>query len=79
MIYKWSIYHLESPREVVAELKKAMTEIEDKKDKEISDYLKKHPIKDGIGKFGVPQDKYRWGFYGSSSMEYDIWRKGDKS
>ncbi|EIJ36996.1 hypothetical protein [Thiothrix nivea] len=46
--------------------------------KEILDYLEKNPTKEGIGKFGVPQDKYRYDFYGSNSMEYDIWRKGDK-
>lgn len=47
--------------------------------KEIFEYLKKNPTKEEIGKFGVPQDKYRYGFYGSTSMEYDIWRKGDKN
>lgn len=46
------------------------------RDKEVSEYLKSHPLKDGMGKFGVPQDKYRWGFYGSRSMEYDTWGRG---
>ena len=45
---------------------------------EIKDYLDKNTIKDDLGKFGLPQDKYRWGFYGSGSMEYDTWRKSNK-
>lgn len=44
-------------------------------DQAIADYLKRFPVHEEIGKFGVPQDKYRWGFYGSRSMEYDVWRR----
>lgn len=44
-------------------------------DQAIADYLKRFPVNEEIGKFGVPQDKYRWGFYGSRSMEYDAWRR----
>ena len=43
--------------------------------KQILEYLKKNPSANGIGKFGVPQDKYRSNFFGSKTMEYDIWRK----
>lgn len=43
--------------------------------KQILEYLKKNPSENGIGKFGVPQDKYRSNFFGSKTMEYDIWRK----
>ena len=43
--------------------------------KQILEYLKKNPSDNGIGKFGVPQDKYRSNFFGSKTMEYDIWRK----
>ena len=45
---------------------------------QIYQFLRENPIKDEIRKFGVPQDKYRYGFYGSSTMEYDIWRNGSK-
>jgi len=65
--------------EDAAELRKAMEETHLVQNREIEEYLKKNPSKDGMGKFGVPQDKYRWGFYGSKSMEYDIWGKGDKN
>lgn len=50
---------------------------ENKKNKVIKKYLDKNPHED-MGKFGVPQDKYRHGFYGSNSMEYDVWGKGEK-
>lgn len=46
---------------------------------EIAKYLKRVPMHQEIGKFGVPQDKYRWGFYGSSTMDFDTWRKGEGS
>ena len=46
--------------------------------KQIAEFLRKNPVNNEMGKFGVPQDKYRYGFYGSSTMEYDIWRKGNK-
>ncbi len=65
--------------EVAAELRKALEETDIVKDKSIAEYLEKNPLKDETGKFGVPQDKYRWGFYGSKSMEYDNWGKGDKN
>lgn len=41
---------------------------------EIIKFLERNPYED-IGKFGVPQDKYRYGSYGSKSMVPDIWRK----
>jgi ribosomal protein L32 len=44
-------------------------------DKQIAEFLKRNPLPDQMGKFGVPQDKYRYGFYGSKSMEYDSWRQ----
>lgn len=68
----------EDKKRAAAEIISAMREMELARNKEIAEYLKRHPIHNEIGKFGVPQDKYRWGFYGSSSMEYDIWRKGEK-
>lgn len=43
--------------------------------KEIRGYLKKNPVYQGIGKFGVPQDKYRYNFFGKKTMNFDIWRK----
>lgn len=48
-------------------------------DETIKRYVEDNPSKDEMGKFGVPQDKYRWGFYGSRSMEYDSWSKNDDS
>ena len=49
-------------------------------DPEIAAYLKKNPTDDysRIGKFGLPQDKYRWNFYGSSTFEYDSWGRNKK-
>lgn len=44
-------------------------------DQAIAEYLRRVPHREEMGKFGVPQDKHRWGFYGSRSMEYDIWRR----
>lgn len=44
-------------------------------DQAIADYLKRFPVHEEIGKFGVPQDKYRWGFYGSRTMEFNAWRR----
>ncbi|MCG7879351.1 MAG: hypothetical protein N0C90_23905 [Candidatus Thiodiazotropha endolucinida] len=61
-----------------AEYRKSLEDVHLGEDRAISEYLKKNPSKDEMGKFGVPQDKYRWGFYGSKSMEYDVWGKGDK-
>ena len=61
-----------SPKQASARLK----EIRDQKffhDQAILDYLSRVPEIPKYGKFGVPQDKYRWGFYGHRSMEYDIW------
>lgn len=43
--------------------------------KAVKDYLNRVPEKPKYGKFGLPQDKYRWGFFGHSTMEYDVWRK----
>ena len=43
----------------------------------IRKYLREHPYEEKKP-FGEPQDKYRWGFYGSRSMEYDVWGRGDK-
>lgn len=48
------------------------------KDKTIHNYLEANPINNRVGKFGVPQDKFRYGFFGCSTLQYDIWRKGDK-
>ena len=47
-------------------------------DEQIRKYLEQHPVTEEIGKFGVPQDKYRWGFYGHATMEYDQWGKPRK-
>lgn len=47
-------------------------------DEQIRKYLEQHPETEEIGKFGVPQDKYRWGFYGHKTMEYDQWGKPPK-
>lgn len=61
-----------------AELKKILTDDSFYKDKEIALYLAKNPIKEQLGKFGVPQDKYRWGNFGASTMEYDSWSRNNK-
>ena len=66
-----------SPKEA-HEQKRALEESTVINNKVISNYLESNPKSEGGGKFGVPQDKYRRGFYGSASMDYDIWRKGDK-
>lgn len=46
-------------------------------DKKIADYLRRNPTENQMGKFGVPQDPFRHGFYGSATMEYDVWRRGE--
>lgn len=66
-----------SPKDAAA-YKRALGDAHFDSNKEITDYLERNPVESGMGKFGVPQDKYRWGFYGAHSMEYDVWRKGDK-
>lgn len=38
-------------------------------------YVSRVPEVDALGKFGLPQDKYRYGFYGHASMSYDIWSR----
>lgn len=43
------------------------------KDVQINNYLKRTPVVEEHRKFGLPQDKYRWGFFGSKSMRYDVW------
>ena len=43
-------------------------------DQAIADYLRRNPVTEDMGKFGVPQDKYRYKFYGHASMEVDQWR-----
>lgn len=58
-----------------AELRRAYQESRLIADQAIADYLRRLPNQDEMGRFGVPQDKYRWGFYGSRSMEYDAWRR----
>jgi len=63
------------------EARKQREALEDNKlgsDEAIADYLRKHPKEEEMGKFGVPQDKYRWGFYGSRTMEYDSWGRSHK-
>lgn len=57
------------------ELRRAYQESRLISDQAIADYLRRLPNQDEMGRFGVPQDKYRWGFYGSRSMEYDAWRR----
>lgn len=68
---------------LLAKLRKAYTEVQPKKvqirEEKIAERKARRESKlgnNGLGKFGVPQDKYRWGFFGNKSMEYDIWRKG---
>jgi hypothetical protein len=46
------------------------------RDPAIADYLQRNPVRAGMGKFGVPQDSFRWGFYGHRTMEYDSWGRG---
>ena len=63
-------------QEEAKQLRAAMNETELLTNKEIAAYIKRNPLKEEVGKFGLPQDKYRWGFFGSRSMQYDVWRKG---
>ena len=44
-------------------------------DPAIKEYLALHPEPSKIGKFGVPQAKFKYSTYGLSGMEYDTWRK----
>lgn len=67
-----------SPQEATQKLQ-AIRSINIINNKEIEEYIENNPVIEKLGKFGVPQDKYRYNFYGSSSMEPDIWRKGDKN
>ena len=68
----------QSKAEIAHEILEALKETNMIKNKEISRYLQRNPDKEELGKYGVPQDKYRYGFYGSHSMEYDAWGKGEK-
>ena len=45
---------------------------------EIQEYINRVPEPNKIGSFGIPQDKYRWGFYGHATMSYDIWGRPEK-
>jgi hypothetical protein len=64
----------ESLREKAKEMNQARKNDNFYTNKAIAQYVAKNPNKDEIGKFGVPQDKYRHGSYGVYSMEYDGWR-----
>ncbi|WP_455425717.1 hypothetical protein [Dryocola sp. LX212] len=44
-------------------------------DPAIEKYLALHPEPPKIGKFGVPQAKFKYSTYGRSGMEYDTWSK----
>jgi hypothetical protein len=44
-------------------------------DPEIEKYLALHPEPPKIGKFGVPQAKFKYNTYGRSGMEFDTWGK----
>lgn len=58
-----------------SEVLQAFKEQEESSDIEIKKYIQLNPVNDGVGPLGKPQDKYRWGFYGSKSMDYDGWSK----
>lgn len=60
---------------LTAEARKAIEDSDLGGDQNIADYLKNNPVKVRAGTVGLPQDKYRYGFYGNKSMEYDVWRK----
>ncbi|WP_159820280.1 hypothetical protein [Colwellia sp. 20A7] len=62
----------------IAERKELRTDNSFYSDKDIAMYLAENPVVSQTGIFGVPQDKYRWGSFGVSSMEYDSWSKNDK-
>jgi len=68
----------QSKAEMAREILLALKETNMTKNKEIYQYLQRNPYKEELGKYGVPQDKYRYGAYGSNSMEYDAWGKGEK-
>lgn len=44
-------------------------------DPDIEKYLALHPEPPKIGKFGIPQAKFKYNTYGRSGMEYDTWSK----
>ncbi|EIS1752970.1 hypothetical protein LZC58_000012 [Escherichia coli] len=44
-------------------------------DPAIKKYLEQHPEPSKIGKFGVPQAKFKYSTYGRRGMEYDTWGK----
>ncbi len=48
------------------------------KNEEISTYIESNPIKTKAGNLGKPQDPFRWGYYGSTSAEYDFIRNSKK-
>jgi hypothetical protein len=75
----WHIFYLDYiKRKEAGELLEALSDHHLIADKMVADYLKRNPVKDEMGKFGVPQDKYRWGFYGNKTMEYDSWSREHK-
>ncbi|OAI09676.1 hypothetical protein A1359_18510 [Methylomonas lenta] len=65
-------------REEAARMRDALEETNVVSDQSIREYLARNPMKEEMGKFGVPQDKYRWGFYGSKTIEFDAWSRENK-
>lgn len=55
--------------------RQALSDMSTRRDPQIQAYVSENPEPDRMGKFGVPQDPYRYNFYGSRSMEKDKWRK----
>lgn len=52
--------------------------IEASLDQQIQEYLRKNPSSQELGKFGLPQDKFRHGAYGTGPKELDTARLSDK-
>lgn len=71
-----SRYDKVSEQSIVSEVEEDPAEdtIELSTHEQIKAYLAAHPAPDPIGRFGVPQAKFRYGTYGQSTMELDFWR-----
>jgi hypothetical protein len=72
--------HATKSKQKMEEAKKILDAFHDqekRRNPKIAKYLRENPISEEK-KFGEPQDKYRYNFYGNRGMEYDTWRLGPK-
>lgn len=59
----------QSTSDMAKEMRQALRSNLFASDYNIADYIERHPEKDRLGMFGLPQDKNRWGAFGSSSSK----------